>query len=88
MDNELSSMLSTLHSYRCEPCTYDMYEQFMKLNDSGSVLKKAIDKIKTMSRNSERFSKSISEEVNGVMQKYHKFQKSLTLYLKEAAVHH
>ncbi len=84
MKNELSSLLCELHSYRCEPCTPDMHEQYMKLDDYGRELKQAIDKI----TDSVVYSKIIDDEINGVMKSYNKFQKNLTSYQTEAIVHH
>ncbi len=88
MDNELSSMLAKLRSYRCEPCTSDMYDQYLELNNHGRLLKQAIDKAKVLAQDSMEFSKNIGEEINGIMRKYHTFQKSLTSYLTEAIAHH
>ncbi len=88
MDNELSSMLAKLHSYRCEPCTSAMYDQYLELNDHGRLLKQAIDKTKLSAQDSVKFSKNIGKEINGVTRKYHTFQKSLTSYLTEAVAHH
>ncbi|MDY8136316.1 hypothetical protein [Aquimarina sp. 2201CG5-10] len=89
MDSELSRMLSRLHSYRCAPCTSDMYEQFLELDDYGRLLKKTIDKTLNTVQNPVIFSKSIGDnEIVDVIKKYHIFQKNLSLYLKEAIVHH
>ncbi len=88
MDNELSSMLSTLHSYRFEPCTYDMHDKFLELDNKGQVLKQSINKAKDIAQNSIKLSNNFSENINGILKNYHMFQKSLSIYLKEAVMHH
>ena len=88
MDNELTSMLSKLNSYRCEPCTSEMYDQYLELNHDGRILKQGIDKLKELVQNSVQLSKSIGDEINKIMSSYYVFQKSLSSYLTEAAIHH
>ncbi len=88
MDNELSSMLSKLHSYRCEPCTSEMYDEYLELNHDGRALKKTIDKAKARAQDPVKISKGIEEEINKVVSMYYKFQKSLSSYLTEAVAHH
>ncbi|MEW7291790.1 hypothetical protein [Aquimarina sp. 2304DJ70-9] len=88
MNNELTSMLSKLNSYRCEPCTYAMYDQYTELNTKGRLLKQTIDDIVQKIKNSIKSSKEVKEEINAIMITYHKFQKSLSSYLTEAVIHH
>ncbi len=88
MDNELTSMLSKLNSYRCEPCTSEMYDQYLELNHDGKILKQGIDKLKELAQDSVKLSKSIGEEINKIMRIYYIFQKSVSSYLSEAAIHH
>ncbi|GAA4274166.1 hypothetical protein GCM10022258_34620 [Aquimarina gracilis] len=88
MDNELTSMMSKLNSYRCEPCTSAMYEQYLELNHDGKILKQGIDKLKELVQDSVKLSKSIGEEINKIMRTYYVFQNSLSSYLSEAAIHH
>ncbi|MFD2562052.1 hypothetical protein [Aquimarina rubra] len=88
MKNELSAMLTELHSYRCEPCTPDMHKEFLELDDSGRRLKKTIGKASELLKDSVQFTKEIGDEIFGVMKRYHKFQKNLSIYMSEAIVHH
>ena len=88
VENELSSMLSKLHSYQCEPCTSDMYEQYIELNNDGRVLKQTLEHIKKLFQGSVRVPINITEEVNNFMKAYRSFQESLTLYFTEAVLHH
>ncbi len=88
MKDELSAMLAELHSYRCEPCTPDMHKQFLELDDNGRRLKQKISKAADLLKNSVKFTKEIADEVFGVMNRYHKFQKNLYSYRSKAVVHH
>lgn len=88
MDNELTSMMSKLNSYRCEPCTSEMYDQYLELNNDGKLLKQGIDKLKELVQDSVKLSKSVGEEINKIMRSYYLFQKSLSSYLSEAIIHH
>ncbi|WP_378174602.1 hypothetical protein [Aquimarina sp. SS2-1] len=88
MKNELSAMLTELHSYRCEPCTPDMHKEFLELDDNGRRLKHTIHKAIELLKGPIRFSKEIGDEIYDVMKRYHKFQKNLYAYMSEAIVHH
>ncbi|MHA7057150.1 hypothetical protein ACWGOQ_0008030 [Aquimarina sp. M1] len=88
MKNELSALLTKLHSYRYEPCTTEMHKEFLELDESGHRLKHAIIKILEVLKGSVRFSKEIGEETFGVMKKYHTFQKNISTYMSEAIIHH
>ncbi|MBQ4822575.1 hypothetical protein [Aquimarina sp. MMG016] len=90
MGNELSSMLSELHSYRCEPCTPDMHEQYMELNHNGLKLKQTINQTTHLVKNVSERSNDVNsnKEINGIIEKYNRFQKHLSSYLSEAVVHH
>ena len=43
MKDELFAMLCDLSSYRCEPCTPEMYRKFVNLEDKGRRLNQTID---------------------------------------------
>lgn len=88
MKEELSGLLSELHSYRCEPCTPDMHKQFLSLDNKGRILKQTIRTTTDLVKSSSVFSQDIGKEVVGVIEKYHKFQKNLSIYKSEAVVHH
>ncbi|WP_298539269.1 hypothetical protein [uncultured Aquimarina sp.] len=88
MKEELSGMLTELHSYRCEPCTPDMHKQFLELDDSGRRLKQTISKTADLLKDSVKVSKEIGDEVFSAMKKYHSFQKNMYTYRSEAVVHH
>ncbi len=89
MERELSSMLSKLHSYKCEPCTSEMYDEYMDLNSKGKTLQHSILKTnQIMNRNSAKFSQAISEEIDKITKIYDNFQKSLSSYFMEAIAHH
>ncbi len=88
INTELSTLLSELHSYRCEPCTPDMHEQYLKLNADGQQLIYALERIMSYINESIRFSEEIEDEVHKLIKQYHLFQKDLSSYLKEAVVHH
>ncbi|MDH7446605.1 hypothetical protein [Aquimarina sp. 2201CG14-23] len=88
MKNELSVMLTELHSYRCEPCTPAMHEQYLELDNSGRKLKYTINRASDMIKDSMKFPKDIGDEIVGVMKKYRMFQKKLYSYRSEAIAHH
>ncbi|WP_160114645.1 hypothetical protein [Aquimarina sp. AU474] len=88
MHTELSSMLSKLHSYLCEPCTSEMYDQYLELNHKGILLKQTIDKVSQTAKNQIKFSKHTLDDIDSIGKKYDTFQKSLTVYLNEAIIHH
>ncbi|SEK34341.1 hypothetical protein SAMN04487910_0302 [Aquimarina amphilecti] len=88
MKDELTVMLSDLHSYRCEPCTPDMHKQFLELDFNGRKLSQTINNAFDLLKNSVQFSKEIGDEVFEVIKKYHQFQKKVSSYRSEAIVHH
>ncbi|GAA4114510.1 hypothetical protein GCM10022393_14020 [Aquimarina addita] len=88
MGEEISSMLGELHSYKCEPCTPDMYEQYRELNGNGRELKQSIDTTRNLVKGSVDVSKNIREKVDGIVEAYEMFQRNLSSYLTEAIIHH
>jgi len=88
MKNELSSMMTELHSYRCEPCTPEMYRQFVKLEDNARRLKQTIEDTFKLLTSSNNVSENIADEIFGVTDKFQKFQKNLSFYKSKAIVHH
>ncbi|WP_405206306.1 hypothetical protein [Aquimarina sp. LLG6339-5] len=88
MKDELTAMLTDLHSYRCEPCTPDMHKQFLELDHNGRKLSQTINKASDLLKDSVQLSKEIGDEVFGVIKKYNKFQENLSSYRSEAIVHH
>ncbi|MBW1296114.1 hypothetical protein [Aquimarina litoralis] len=88
MKEELSAMLLDLHSYRCEPCTPDMHQQFLELDYSGRELSQTLTNTTDLLKDSMQLSKEVGDEIYGVMEKYNSFQKDLSSYRSEAVVHH
>ncbi len=89
LKSEVSRMLSKLHSYRCEPCTPAMHEQYLELNYSGHKLKQAVDEMELSIQDSAvRFSIEMGDEINGITKKYDNFQKKFSSYLTESVLHH
>ncbi len=86
--DQLSAMLSELHSYKCEPCTPDMHEQYLELDVYGKQLKRAIDK--TASRYNDVIdTHTVSDnEIGSIISQYQDFQKHISDYLAEAVIHH
>lgn len=88
MGDELSRMLSELHSYRCEPCTPAMHDQYIDLNDSGRELKQFIEQTTSLIQDPINLSATAIKEVNQATKKYQSFQKNLSSYFTEVIVHH
>lgn len=88
MGGELSGMLSTLHSYRCEPCTPEMYDQFQELDQHGKTLKRKIDQTQIYCKEDLMSSKKVDERIRKVMSEYDLFQKQINSYFTEAVLHH
>lgn len=87
MDCELSSMMSNLHSYRCEPRTSAMHAQYIKLEGKARQLKQHIDTTHELLSKSSGFTNAIAEEINKVIKDYSKFQKRFSFYLSEVVMH-
>lgn len=88
MKEELSVMLSDLHSYRCEPCTPDMHQQYLELDHNGRKLSQTLMNTTDLLKDSDLLSKEVGDEIFGVMKTYNTFQKDLSSYRSEAVAHH
>lgn len=88
MGEEVSFMLGELHSYKCEPCTPDMFKQYSELNGDGRELKESIITIANLVKASASFPKKISKKVDGIVETYELFQRNISSYLSEATIHH
>lgn len=88
MSGELSGMLSKLHSYQCEPCTSEMYDQFHKLEQHGRKLKRKIDQTQLYFREDLISDAKIEDNIECVVNDYDSFQQEITSYFSEATLHH
>ncbi|TPN89160.1 hypothetical protein [Aquimarina algicola] len=86
MKNELSVMLAKLNSYRCEPCTSEMYEQYTELSSKGRQLKLSIDKLSKFE--DDNSVTQAGEKINSVLKEFHGFQNGFLSYLSTNAVVH